>query len=123
MELKYCTSESALVAYLKRSGILEAFGFFLLREEWEVIPGHSQYGKGDMLYADGRGRFVVVEVKYLDPPGRGSSAKRRRGRKRTEVRDQALRYASIIRQAVDGAREVCAAIFTNDWLHPGLIWL
>ncbi|HND34352.1 MAG TPA: hypothetical protein PLA94_30330 [Myxococcota bacterium] len=123
MNFANCSSERDLISLLKASGLLNALGYFLVTEEWEVVPGHSQYGKGDLLYFDGKGCVVVVEVKYLDPPGSGSTAQNRRTKKRSQVRDQALRYADHIRRAVGEAVEVRAAIFTNDWLRPGLIWL
>lgn len=124
MDCEDCWSEPDLVVLLKGSRILEKMGFELLREEWDVVQGHSQYGKGDLLYVDRTRRLLlVVEVKYLDPPGGGETARRRRSLKRTKVREQALYYASIIRQRAAGAWEVHAAVFTNDWRQPGLVWL
>lgn len=46
--------------------------------EWEVNQGHSQYGKGDLVFTDGTGRFAIVEVKWIDLETSGRTARTRR---------------------------------------------
>ena len=39
---------------------------FLVDDEWEVEPGNTNLGRGDLLFTDGEGAFAVVEVKFID---------------------------------------------------------
>ena len=32
--------------------------------EWEVVHGHNNHGKGDLVFTDSRGNFLIVECKY-----------------------------------------------------------
>lgn len=80
--------------------------------EWEVVPGRAQHGTGDLLYADGAGRYAVVEAKFLvQRSGRTAQVQRNQGRR--DVRLQARKYAwEVVRLATD-ATEVLAYRLTN----------
>ncbi len=93
---------------------------FLIDDEWEVVAGASNAGKGDLLFADGSGRFAVVEVKWMNATGGGRSARTARNQKRRGVRSQAWSYAVQVLQGFQDAREVRAMVLTDDWRDPGL---
>ena len=67
---------------------------FLIEDEWEVQPGHTNHGRGDLVFFDGHRRYAVVEVKHFDPADSGRGAGKKRRSKRALVEDQAWRYAS-----------------------------
>lgn len=85
---------------------------YLVGWEWEVVPGFSQYGRGDLLFTDGAGRYVVVEVKSIVTGNRN--------RKRNSVEEQAERYAELVSTVDPHAESVESFVFTNDWICPGL---
>ena len=85
---------------------------FLIDHEWEVVPGSTTFGRGDLIFTDGRGRFAVVEVKTIE--GSGSRTNRR-----TKVEEQAIRYAREWRNRFPDAL-VSAFVYTDDYLFPGL---
>jgi Holliday junction resolvase-like predicted endonuclease len=109
---------------LKRQLVLEgaselsAFPY-LLDDEWEVVPGATEGGRGDLLFGDGQGGYAVVEVKYMNPLGGGRTARTARNKKRKKVEEQARTYAEAVRRQHPGA-EVRAFVLTDDWLSQGL---
>ncbi len=90
---------------------------YVIDDEWEVVPGHTNHGRGDLVFTDGEGRFAVVEVKYIDlesihrhgPTKRTSNRKKRR-----KVEDQAREYAAQLIPRLPAGAEVTAFIFTNE---------
>ena len=88
---------------------------FLYDHEWE-----SSAGKGDLVFADGTGRFAIVEIKWMDPPFSGRNKGARRNDKRGEVVAQAAKYALAFLREEEAADEVAAMVFTNDHTQPGL---
>ena len=90
---------------------------YLVDDEWEVSPGHTQAGKGDLVLTDGQGTFAAVEVKLIQGGVFGGSSKNRRGtqrKKRRKVEKQAVTYASVLRRRLPGAVVVRAFIWTNE---------
>ena len=79
---------------------------FLVDYEWEVWPGASEGGKGDLVFSDARGRFAVVEVKFLDMRADRTVGTRRTGH-RKKVREQAQNYARALQRKLGAA---CASI-------------
>ncbi len=79
-------------------------GFALVGWEWEVVPGHSQFGCGDLLYWSANG-FVVVEVKAIN-------GHRNKTGRRNRVERQALRYAAVLARLT--GRPACGWVFTDD---------
>ena len=80
--------------------------------EWEVKPGYSQYGKGDLVLTDGKNDFMVLEAKWISRET-GKTAVKRRKESRDKVRDQAKAYRNIL-QIMHPSCTVSAAILTND---------
>lgn len=66
----------------------------LIDDEWDVVPGAPQHGRGDLLFTDGEGTYAVVEVKHLDVGATGPTARVKRTKKRRQVEAQALTYAA-----------------------------
>lgn len=87
---------------------------FLVDDEWEVSPGKTDKGRGDLLFTDGAGGFAVVEVKFIDNDRTGKTARTKRNDSRSKVVEQARRYAAELR---DRLTEVVAAtpfVYTNE---------
>ncbi len=38
---------------------------YVIAREYHVFPPYSQYGSGDFVFANGKGNFLVVEIKFL----------------------------------------------------------
>lgn len=92
----------------------------LISDEWEPFPGRSQDGKGDLVFTDGRGRYAVVEVKWMGALYAGPSQRKRRNKKRGIVRKQAKIYAVHVLSSRADAAEVRMLTFTNDPQGGGL---
>lgn len=92
----------------------------LIDDEWEVVPGATNGGRGDLLFTDGRGGFAVVEVKWMPELFGGRTARRARNRKRGAVREQAWTYAYAILRRFPDAQFVRAFVFTDDWTRRGV---
>lgn len=98
---------------------------YVIEDEWEVQPGRTDQGRGDLVFTDGSGGFAVVEVKSLDLEsiGRTGTTKRVSNRKkRRMVEEQALRYAEIYQKNLDenqvAANRVKPYLFTNEHETP-----
>ncbi|MBW4486055.1 MAG: hypothetical protein KME14_26325 [Tildeniella torsiva UHER 1998/13D] len=92
----------------------------LIDDEWEAEPNRNQEGKGDLLFADGEGRFAVVEVKWLDLDNSGKTAKTRRTHKRKKVKDQAAEYAACLAERLKIFAQIEGYWFTNECNRPQL---
>ncbi len=86
----------------------------LVDDEWEVVPGHTGSGRGDLLFTDGNGSFAVVEVKFIDVGRTGATARAKRTDSRGAVRDQAVSYARAVAWRHRPALPVLAAYHTNE---------
>ena len=71
----------------------------------EVHPGHSNYGKADIVARTGQ-TIYSIECKFINGTNRT--------RKRKKVRDQALMYSSILKDEYPGYT-VKAYVFTNEF--------
>jgi hypothetical protein len=111
---------------LKRHLVLHSYELlpdypFLVGDEWEAEPNRGQDGKGDLIFADGAGRFAVVEVKWLDLSTSGDTAQTRRTKKRKKVKEQAEKYAQTLAQRLENFIQVEGYWFTNECNGPQLI--
>lgn len=111
---------------LKRQLVLEGLeGFtYLFDDEWEVSPGYTNEGRGDLLFFDGEHRFAVVEVKYIDTDitsRRGKTKRSSNRKKRRKVEEQAERYAEIVAAWLPPRFTIEAYIFTNEHSTPQLL--
>lgn len=93
---------------------------YLLAFEWEVRPGHSQFGVGDLVFGNETGRLAAVEIKWI-PEGPGRSTRVKRTKQRGKVWTQARKYAEALWCHVPWAAEVEARVWTNEAENPELI--
>lgn len=97
---------------------------YVIEDEWEVEPGRTDKGRGDLVFTDGNGCFAIVEVKWIDLEGVGrtGSTKRTSNRqKRRTVEKQARKYVNIYAELVgklDTVKHVEAFVFTNECVQP-----
>lgn len=115
---------------LKRKLILDSHQLFpdypyVIEDEWEVEPGRTDQGCGDLVFTDAHGHFAIIEVKWIDleSTGRTGSTKRESNRKkRRKVEDQAIYYARIYAELNLGgphtSYSIEAFIFTNEFDRP-----
>lgn len=107
-------------AKLKRQLVLDGHPVlarfpYLIDDEWEVCPGATNLGRGDLVFTDGQGAFAVVEVKYIDRERTGRTARAKRNDSRGKVIDQARSYAAML--SCRYPQDVVAAepyAFTNE---------
>ncbi len=92
----------------------------LIDDEWEVVAGATNNGRGDLLLTDGAGAFAVVEVKWLPELFGGRTSKTSRNKKRKAVRSQALSYVLAVLRNFTDAQTATAFTYTNDPFRPGL---
>lgn len=108
--------EFGLIRALVTDGHPDVAAFAYVYEyEWEVRPGFSNAGCGDLVLTDGEGNFVVVEAKFIDNDRSGHTARVKRTKSRSQVRDQARTYADALRRILgDEAMSVRAFSLTNE---------
>lgn len=109
---------------LKRQLVLESRRLlpdyrYVIDDEWEVEPGRTQHGKGDLVFTDGRGFFAVVEIKYIDligthRTGSGKTKRRNNNKKRNKVKEQAPKYLELLSKKLGDASALKAYVFTNE---------
>jgi Holliday junction resolvase-like predicted endonuclease len=92
----------------------------IIDDQWEAEPNRNQEGEGDLLFADGEGRFAVVEVKWIDLTSSGDTASTRRTKKRKKVKEQAANYACSLAQRLDTFVQIEGYWFTNEYPSPQL---
>ena len=82
-------------------------------QEWQVKPGHPNYGKGDLVFKrPGFEDYLVVETKYLTT-NTGRTAQTSRNKGRNKAREQALRYGAAFKRLHPEA-DVEIATYTNE---------
>ena len=80
--------------------------------EWKVVPGHRQFGVGDLVFQEpGQEHYLVVETKFLHPES-GNQARNNRNKGRKKVKEQARFYAEKFKQQHPNAR-IGVATYTN----------
>lgn len=87
---------------------------FVYDLDWRADLPHGLFGRGDLVLTDGKGKFLVVEVKYIDPL-EGRTMRTRRTKKRKEVLAQTYTYLQAFRKqnAVPPA-SVKGLVLTNE---------
>ncbi len=88
---------------------------YILLYEWEIVPGMSQYGVGDLVFSDGNGNFAVMEVKHIiSRSGKNQSVKRRKARRK--VKEQTIKYMSVFKRKVPEAKSIIGiAVASDEW--------
>ena len=56
--------------------------------EWEVIDGYTNYGKGDMVFTDAHGNFLIIECKFINLNDTGKTARTKRRKNRRHIEKQ-----------------------------------
>ena len=87
---------------------------FVVDDEWEFEPGHTNEGRGDLIFTDGEGRFAVVELKYMDNNRSGPTARKKRTKDRGKVVEQAQDYALKLWRLHQHDTVVEAYSYTNE---------
>lgn len=67
--------------------------------EWEVEPGLSDKGKGDLIFTDGNNNFLVVECK---------------NKHSQEVRQQTLKYMKLLKRIYENAKSIKGLAVTPE---------
>ena len=108
--------EFVLIRDLVRGGHAELASYPLIYDyEWEVYPGRSDGGCGDLVFTDGEGNFAIVEAKFIDTTRSGHTVRVKRTKSRSQVRDQARTYAAALQRILgDEAVTVRAFSLTNE---------
>lgn len=65
--------------------------------DWKADFPNGLFGRGDLVLTDGKGNFLVVEAKYIDPL-EGKTMRTRRTKKRKEVLNQTQTYLEAFRK-------------------------
>lgn len=98
---------------------LARHGMNVIMDEWDVVPGASQFGCGDLIFQFPCGTHVVVEIKWINLNRTGRTTRVKRTKHRKKVVEQARAYASQWRREHPATR-VVAATFTNE---TGVVFL
>lgn len=75
--------------------------------EWYVVPKRSDKRVGDLVLADDKGNFAIVEIKVLHP-GTGHTAQVARTEARKAVKEQAEFYATAWAEKNEGYKSIVA---------------
>jgi len=96
---------------------------FLVEDEWDVVPGRTDEGRGDLVFTDGDREYAVVEVKFIDLDGDGKRGSTKRGsnrKKRRAVEEQAMTYAKKLYDRLGPTARIEAYSYTNERNGPFL---
>ncbi|MBN1328581.1 MAG: hypothetical protein JXA54_03820 [Candidatus Heimdallarchaeota archaeon] len=89
-----CDGETVLMAFINKYQqefpVLAKYPY-LLEFEYDVIPGRTDIGHGDLIFADGKNAFLIVETKYLTESS-GKTACATRNRQRGKMEEQSSKY-------------------------------
>lgn len=88
---------------------------FIYAYEWEVKPGFSQYGKGDLIFSDANLNVLLMEVKELSPfSGRNQCVARTKTRK--QVKMQTEKYMAAFKKLHPELKSIKGiAVAGNEW--------
>jgi hypothetical protein len=93
-------SESQLMAFVITNSneitILKNYPY-LFSVEYMVRSPYSQFGKGDLIFTNGKNHFLIVELKYLTKNS-GRTAQTSRRKHRRKVEEQAFRYGCYFKR-------------------------
>ena len=92
--------ENSVAQYLlQKRATMEPFKRYPYVFKWEylVYPPFSNLGKGDLILADGKGGFLIVELKKLHS-GTGKTARTSRNKAKKKVKKQAEYYARVFKR-------------------------
>ena len=87
---------------------------FIVELEYEIIVKGLIKGEIDLLLTDGKGNFLIVEVKFLPEKG-GQKNRVRKIEKRTKVYEQATKNQKLLQVELPNTPIECFAL-TNELL-------
>jgi hypothetical protein len=104
-------SRSALHHIFRECSILCAL-------EWEIVDDRDGYGRGDLIFSNDHGLYVVVETKWLDLENRRPNNLVTLHQRRQAVLEQAYKYRSCFQRLLDARAcnyvAVLGAAVTNN---------
>ncbi|KKM62655.1 hypothetical protein LCGC14_1519480 [marine sediment metagenome] len=72
---------------------------FVYDYEWEVEPGRSDKGKGDLIFTDGHSNYLIVECKKKKPQ---------------EVKQQTLKFMKLCKNIIKNVQTVKGMAVTRE---------
>lgn len=110
-----CTDEALLTAffvkYQKKISPINNYTY-IFKSDYEVHPGYTNLGKGDLIFTDGKNNFCIAEIKYLtEKSGRNYCVKRTQYRKKVSQQERFYKEC-FLRQHPTAIVESCH--LTND---------
>jgi Holliday junction resolvase-like predicted endonuclease len=106
------TEEGVILSVIKSNVFKNSYPY-LHKHEWEVRPGRPQYGRGDLLFTDGKNSYLIVECKYINQYT-GKTARSARRNRRKKVEQQARFYAEKFAQFTPRAILIGYVHITNE---------
>ncbi len=117
--LSCVSSEVQLMLYVitnsKEIKILRNYPY-LFAVEYLVQPPYSQFGKGDLIFTNGKNHFLIVELKYLTK-NTGRTAQTSRCKHRRKVEKQALHYGRCFKRRYPECTIAALAITNQNLKH------
>ena len=110
-----CSNEILLIAFsLENQNEFEIFRDypFVTDYEYDLEPGMTNLGKGDLILTKGKNSYLIVEAKYLCNEN-GKTARRKRSSKRKKVNEQAERYLRLFHEKCPDTKAE-SFVLTND---------
>ena len=89
-----CDGETVLMAFIVKhqNEFSELVNYpYLLEFEYDVIPGRTDIGRGDLIFTDGVNNYLILETKFLTE-STGDTARTARRKQRRRVEEQAPKY-------------------------------
>ncbi|MHA1124885.1 MAG: hypothetical protein ACTSO7_06555 [Candidatus Heimdallarchaeota archaeon] len=92
---------------------------YLLEFEYEIIPGKSNLGRGDLLFSDGENNFLIVETKYLKKKTTGKTKNKNttRRKQRRKAEKQVIEYSHDLKNKYPQAKTNSLIIY-DETLEP-----
>lgn len=112
-----CNNETLFLAFcLENQEEIESIKDYPLVTDYEydVEPGKTNSGRGDLILTDGENNYLIVEVKFLSENS-GKTARTRRKTQKNKVYEQALNYKEKFQKKFPKAKVDCITL-TNEIL-------
>ena len=87
---------------------------YVIGREYFVFGNRSDIGKGDLLFTDGLGHYLIVEIKFL-PHCTSLNGKKHNKEKRHEVEEQAEKYAHCLATHISQKQIEYVSITNLNW--------
>ena len=87
---------------------------YIFDYEWEVIDGYTNHGKGDLVFTDAQGNFLIIECKYINLNETGKTARTKRRNNRRHIEKQVPKYINAFKWKTPDAKNVIGIGVTNE---------